>query len=91
MPDAQKPNTNGWYRVHAIDGSGLDYSTTIFDPERHVIVDGDASDAYGRPLPVGVSVGVSVGVPEPKPKPRPRPKPKTTDKTSANKPEEATK
>ena len=54
MPDAQKPDTHGWYRVHAIDGSGLDYSTTIFDPEMHVVVDGDASYAFDRPLPASV-------------------------------------
>ena len=79
MPDAQKPNTNGWYRVHAIDGSGLDYSTTIFDPERHVLVADAASDELGRPYSPSVAI-----VPVEKPK-------KTADKTPANKPEEATK
>ena len=51
MPDAQKPDLHGWYRVHAIDGSGLDYSTTVYDPERHVIVIGDTSDTFGNPFP----------------------------------------
>jgi hypothetical protein len=53
MAELVKPDGNGWYRVHAKDGSGLDYSTTLFDPEIHVIVGGDASDAHGNPYPAG--------------------------------------
>lgn len=43
------PDAHGWYRVHAVDGSGLDYSTNSYDPEIHVLVDAPASDAHGRP------------------------------------------
>ena len=46
-----KPDAYGWDRVHAVDGSGLDYSTTVFDPEIHVIATGPASDAHGRAFP----------------------------------------
>jgi hypothetical protein len=77
MPDAQKSDLHGWYRVHAIDGSGLDYSTTVYDPERHVIVADAASDEHGRPYPAAAAVVAE--------------KPKTADKASVNKPEEATK
>lgn len=43
------PDAHGWYRVHAVDGSGLDYSTNSYDPEIHDLVDAPASDAHGRP------------------------------------------
>lgn len=79
MPDAQKSDANGWYRVHANDGSGLDYSTTVYDPERHVLVADAASDEHGRPYSPSVAI-----VPVEKQK-------KTADKPSVNKPEEATK
>jgi len=50
------PDANGWYRVHANDGSGLDYSTTIFDEERHDLVSEPASDEHGRPYPPAAAV-----------------------------------
>ena len=74
------PDANGWYRVHANDGSGLDYSTTVFDPERHDLVSAPASDEHGRPYPAAAPVVVE--------KPE---KTKTADKASVNKAEEATK
>ena len=69
-----KPDAHGWYRVHAVDGSGLDYSTTVFDPEIHVLVDEPASDAHGRPYPAtptkvveepAPEEGPAVGIPDP--------------------------
>jgi hypothetical protein len=83
------PDANGWYRVHANDGSGLDYSTTLYDPERHDLVDAPASDEHGRPHPAAAAV-VAEELPEPEKAPEPE-KPKTADKASVNKPEEATK
>ena len=67
------PDAHGWYRVHAVDGSGLDYSTTVFDPEIHDLVDEPASDAHGRPFPATAPVAVEeesvdepvVGIPAP--------------------------
>jgi hypothetical protein len=87
------PDANGWYRVHANDGSGLDYSTTIFDPERHDLVSEPASDEHGRPYPPTAPVVEEtpevVEIPEVAPKVAG--KSKTEDKTSDNKAEEATK
>lgn len=51
MAEPVKPDANGWYRVHAKDGSGLDYSTKFYDPEIHEIVAGAASDAHDNPMP----------------------------------------
>lgn len=74
------PDANGWYRVHANDGSGLDYSTTVYDPERHDLVAAPASDEHGRPYLAAAPVVAE--------KPE---KTKTADKASVNKAEEATK
>lgn len=71
------PDANGWYRVHANDGSGLDFSTTVYVPEIHVLVDEPAADVHGNPYPPSAAVVVS--------------EPKSADKSSAKKPEEAAK
>jgi len=89
MPDAQKSDLHGWYRVHAIDGSGLDYSTTVYDPERHVLVVDDASDAFGNPNPPSAAAPVEKPG-SASPARRSAARPKTANKTSVNKPEEAT-
>lgn len=60
-----KPDAHGWYRVHAVDGSGLDYSTTVFDPEIHDLVDAPASDAHGRPYPATAAEVVAEPAEEP--------------------------
>ena len=74
------PDANGWYRVHANDGSGLDYSTTVYVAERHDLVPEPASDEHGRPYPPAAAVVAE--------KPE---KTKTADKSSVNNHEEATK
>ena len=85
------PDANGWYRVHANDGSGLDYSTTVYDPERHDLVAAPASDEHGRPYPQAALVAEEIPEATPKVARARARKPKTADKASVNKPEEATK
>ncbi len=63
---APKPDEYGYFRVHAIDGSGLDFSTRTFDPEIHKLADGPASDYRGNPLPAAPA-------PEPDTKPAAKP------------------
>lgn len=96
------PDANGWYRVHANDGTGLDYSTTVYDPERHDLVEAPAADEFGRPYPASATaqpVAEPVVDVEPEPVAEiPDPaelvapgKRKSADKTSVNEAEEATK
>lgn len=61
---APKADEYGFYRVHAIDGSGQDYSTRDYDPEIHVIADGPATDYRGRPLAAGMPVSSIATEPE---------------------------
>lgn len=77
------PDAHGWYRVHAVDGSGLDYSTNSYDPEIHVLVDAPASDAHGRPNAATVAEAVEEPTPESSsviPGPSDQPKVKATNK-----------
>jgi len=55
---APKADEFGFYRVHAIDGSGLDFTVRTFDPEIHVLVDEPATDYRGNPLPASAPTPV---------------------------------
>lgn len=48
------PDQHGRYRVRRKgDPQSPSWSTRIYNPDKHVIVPGDASDTYGAALPPG--------------------------------------
>lgn len=52
MSKKPQPDEHGRYRVRRKgDTSSPSWSTRIFQPDKHVIVDAPASDTYGRPWP----------------------------------------
>lgn len=60
------PDDYGRYRVRRKgDTASPAWSTRIFNPDRHVIVSGDASDTYGNALPPKLSRRLAIESPEP--------------------------
>ena len=60
------PDDYGRYRVrHKGDTASPAWSTRTFNPDRHVIVPGDASDTYGNALPPKPIRRLAIESPEP--------------------------
>ena len=82
MPSPE-PDQHGRYRVRRKgDTSSPQWSTRNFDPEKHVIVSGPASDSYGAAWPPKPHRRLEIDGEFPQPITQPNPTPEPDEETA---------